>query len=271
MFYAIHVIAGRIPATEIVFIRSIFTSVVLLPLIKRDLRRMTSPASLPLWLRAIAVEFSTVCFTWNLQHTSVGMANALYNTAPLLVLLAAWKTKVEKPSLSRLVDLLFIVVGDFVFWNGTLLHTGVSAAVWTVGLVGATAAASAGIALKRAVLTWNTYTIAWSMSIAGIPETLILRRDPWVVPDRFCILLLAAICLLSLSAQLLIAASFKRLQVSTASALTSTSILFGVSFEILRGEYPTPHGLIGCLLDIFGITRLSISSQQSPPRPGSMP
>jgi drug/metabolite transporter (DMT)-like permease len=145
MFFAVHFIAGRLPATQIIFTRAAVTSLVLFPSVIGKFRQITSRSALPLWLRSFAVEFSTVCFTWNLQHTSVGLANALYNLAPLFVLLAAWQIKTERRSFSRFISLLFVVSGGYVFWIGTSLHARVSAEVWVIGVTGAAAAALRGV------------------------------------------------------------------------------------------------------------------------------
>jgi drug/metabolite transporter (DMT)-like permease len=107
------------------------------------------------------------------------------------------------------------------------------------------------------------------MSIAGIPEAIILKRGPWVIPDSYSAIILIVICLLGLTAQLLLAVSFKRLAASTASALTSSSIVWGVLFEVLQGGYPPPHGIAGCVLYLVGMTPLSMSGKSSKPAHGS--
>ena len=263
MFYVIHINAGRLPATEIVFLRACVALIVLFPFVMGSFRKMMSAASLPLWIRGIAVELSTVCFTWNLQRTSIGLANAIYNVAPLLVLFAAWRIHVERPSLRRLIDFLFIVAGSVVFWMGTSVHARVSAGVWAVGAVGVSASVFAAFALKRAVLIWSPYSLAWSMSLAALPVTLALKHDVWTMPNRHSIFAIGLICLLSILAQLLVATSFKWLEISTASALVPSSIVWGVLFEVFGGSFPTPQGLAGCVLYMFGMTRLSMSKPAS--------
>jgi drug/metabolite transporter (DMT)-like permease len=261
MFYLVHRSVSTLPATEIVFIRACVSVLVLSPYAYRDWRAMVSRASSALWLRSITTELSTICFTWNLQHTSVGFANAIYNIAPLLVLMLAWLTRSERPRLTRLFDFLLVVSGSFLFWSASSMSIGVGY-VWIVGLLGALFATFSQLLLKRAVVRWSPGTLAWSMNLAGIPATLSLRHKPWVVPDHHAFISILLICTLSLFAQILFAISFKRLPGSTASALVPSSIVWGVLLDILRGGFPSEEGLAGCLLYIAGITRIFLAMPQ---------
>jgi drug/metabolite transporter (DMT)-like permease len=109
------------------------------------------------------------------------------------------------------------------------------------------------------------------MNLAGIPATLSLRNKPWVVPDHHTFLLMALICSLSLSAQLLVAISFKWLPGSTASALVPSSIFMGVLLDVLRGGYPTAEGAAGSLLYVTGIARIFLAMPQSSAKRGPPP
>lgn len=265
VFYLVHRLSSALPATEIVFARGLANAILLLPWVVHGLPRMVTRLAIPLWLRSLAVEVAAICFTWNLEHTSVGLANALYNLSPLFVLLGGWALRVEKPSLRQMLNVLFVIFGSGIFWAGTSQHGAVPAAVWTVGFVSGTIAGGAGLALKRATVFWNPPAIAWSMSIAGISVSLLIRRGPWVALTPEIALSLCVICALGLAAQLLLAASFKRLEASTASALTLSSIVWGVLPEVLHGEFPPLHGVAGCSLYLFGMARLSLSPKVRTP------
>src|ERR1700678_4692680 len=91
MIFLIHILAGRAPASEITFLRAVSAVVALLPFIVRHGRRWLQRDALLLWFRSLVGAVSVLCVAWNLQHTSVGFANTLFNLAPILVVMLGAK------------------------------------------------------------------------------------------------------------------------------------------------------------------------------------
>ncbi len=98
MSFVVHSYSGKLPATEVIFFRSVFALVVLGPFAFRDRRKLLSRSANLLWLRSLLGAVSILSFTWNLQHTSIGLASVLFNVAPLGVMLFAWVPDLERKS-----------------------------------------------------------------------------------------------------------------------------------------------------------------------------
>jgi drug/metabolite transporter (DMT)-like permease len=85
MSLLIHFEAGALPATEITFARSLLGIVVTMLFIWRSILHLGHLKMASLWVRALAGAVSILCFTWKLQHTSVAMANIIFNLSLLLI------------------------------------------------------------------------------------------------------------------------------------------------------------------------------------------
>jgi drug/metabolite transporter (DMT)-like permease len=254
MAFLIHVWGGVLPPTEIVFFRALFALVTLGPFAFRDRNRLVSKDAMVLWLRSIVGAVSGLCFTWNLQHTSVGLANVLFNLAPLGVIVFGWISRSEKPALSKMVCLVLVVSGSFIFWFNS--QTTAPALVLAVGLGGALAAAASYTALKHASMRWNPLTLAWAFSFAGFPVSLIFKNGAWV-PLRLNVGLgLLSIVFLATLTQILLALSFKWADLSIATAIIPSSMGWGVALDVASGEPAGGKQIVGCLVYLLGTVRL---------------
>lgn len=110
--------ANALPATEISFARGIVGLSVTLPLIWTRLPQLVQPGSAALWIRAVAGAVSVLCFSWNLQHTSVGMANMLFDSSLLLLLVIGHLGGEVRFTPSSLWALLIAIIGTWVYWYG---------------------------------------------------------------------------------------------------------------------------------------------------------
>jgi drug/metabolite transporter (DMT)-like permease len=263
MIFLIHIMAGTVPASEITFLRAISAVVVLLPFVIRHGGQWLRRNALLLWFRSIAGALSVLCFAWNLQHTSVGFANTLFNLAPILVVVLGAIWGQEKLETGRFVNVVLIVLAGTLFWHGS--RSEVNMAIWVVGLGGISAAAVAYALLKSLPSLWNPFDITWCLNLATLPVTLVFKHGPWVAPVGKVGLLLAAICLLSLVGNALANLSFRYLELSTATALVPSAIIWGVLMDVGRHNFPAIRGIAGCLLYLVATIRLTMKSQI--PRP----
>ena len=113
-FFLIHIAAGMAPASEITFLRAICAVICLLPFVLRHGRQWLGRSSHLLWIRSLVGALSVLCLAWNLQHTSVGFANTLFNLAPLFVVLLGALLSQETLRLGRFVNIILVVIASAV-------------------------------------------------------------------------------------------------------------------------------------------------------------
>jgi drug/metabolite transporter (DMT)-like permease len=255
MIFLIHIMAGSAPASEITFLRAIFAVAVLLPYIMRHGTRWLRRNALSLWLRSVIGALSVLCLAWNLQHTSVGFANTLFNLAPLFVVFLGAIAGHEKLEAGRFVNVLLVVLASALFWYGS--RPEINTVVWAVGLGGMCAAAIAYSLLKSLPSSWNPFDITWCLNLATLPVALLFKHGPWVAPVGKVGLLLGAICLLSLIGNALANLSFRHLELSTAAALVPSAIIWGVLLDVGEHSFPPIQGIAGCLLYLVATIRLA--------------
>lgn len=263
MIFLIHIMAGWVPAAEITFLRAFSAVVVLLPFIVRHRNQWLSRASRLLWLRSAVGAFSVLCLAWNLQHTSVGFANTLFNLAPILVVILGAVWRQERLEIGRFLSVVLVVMASTLFWHGS--RSEASSVVWVVGLGGMIAAAIAYSLLKSVPSLWGPLDITWCLNLATLPVSLIFKHGPWIAPVGTMGLLLGAICGLSLIGNALANLSFRYLELSTATALIPSCIIWGVLLDVTQHKFPAFHGIAGCLLYLVAIFRLATK----PPIPNS--
>lgn len=247
---------NALPATEIGFVRGIVGLSVTLPLVWTRLAQVIQRGSAALWVRAIAGAVSVLCFSWNLQHTSVGIANMLFDLSLLLLLMVGHLGGEFRFTLSSLWALVTALVGTLVYWYG--VNPPLSPNVILIGVFGASAAAIAYTAMKKATRTTDPILIVWGVSVASIPVSLVPGFDGWIMPDGYEWIILMIIGLGMLLSQYLLTLSFSRLPLPLASALIPSSIVWSVLAEaITSGVHATPHAIAGTLIYTAGICGLT--------------
>jgi drug/metabolite transporter (DMT)-like permease len=257
MSFLVHLASGQLPASEIVLVRACCAILVLFPFIVRHRSEWLSRDSTLLWIRSVLGALSVFCFAWNLQHTTVGLANTLFNLAPIAVIVIAAIAKREQLQMSRVFSIVLVVLASALFWHGA--RSEVSPMVWVVGLLGMCAASVAYAMLRSLPSAWNTLDITWSLNLATLPVALLFKQGPWVVPMDSVALTLAAICILSLAGSALATLSFRYMESSTASALIPSAIVWGVLLDLSEHDHPKAQAIAGCFLYVIAIARLTLS------------
>jgi drug/metabolite transporter (DMT)-like permease len=263
MSFLIHITLGKAPASEVAFLRAICAVVVLLPLIVRHGKQWLGRNSLLLWIRSGIGAISVLCFTWNLQHTSVGFANTLFNLAPIFVVLLGASWGQEKLTAARFVPIILVVLASTLFWHAS--RPEVNALVWVVGLGGMCAAAVAYSLLKTLPTFWSPFDITWCLNLATLPVALLFKHGLWIIPLGKVGLFLGAICTLGLIGNALANLSFRHLELSTATALVPSFIIWGVLLDISEHKFPAVQGIAGCVLYLAATIRLIIRPATSAP------
>jgi drug/metabolite transporter (DMT)-like permease len=119
------------------------------------------------------------------------------------------------------------------------------------------AAAVAYSLLKTLPTFWSPFDITWCLNLATLPVALLFKHEPWIVPVGKVGLFLGAICGLSLIGNALANLSFRHLELSTATALVPSFIIWGVLLDIGEHKFPAIQGIAGCLLYLAATIRLA--------------
>jgi hypothetical protein len=187
----------------------------------------------------------------------VGFANTLFNLAPIAVIIVAAIARREKLQFGRFMNIVLVVAASALFWHGA--RSEVTLMVWVVGLAGMCAAAVAYALLRSLPPSWNTLDITWALNLATLPVALLFKQGPWVVPRGSVTLTLATICILSLAGSVLATLSFGYMELSTASALIPSAIIWGVLLDISEHNHPATQAIAGCILYLIAITLLTVA------------
>jgi drug/metabolite transporter (DMT)-like permease len=114
---------------------------------------------------------------------------------------------------------------------------------------------------------WNALDITWSLNIATLPVALLFKHGPWILPIGKVTLSLSAICVLSLAGNALLNLSFEYIELSTASALIPSAIIWGVFLDLGEHQHPAVQGIAGCVLYLLAIVHLVMNRPPVKPSP----
>jgi len=249
--FLVHFSSGQVPTTEVTFALGMVGCFLLLPLVARDLPILLRREGKFIWMRNVAGSISIVCLAWNLQHTSVGVANALFNISPLLVLVGGWCAGGRWPSLRHFAFLILVVAGTSIYWRSG--HGEIGIFVYLVGILGALAASCSYLALKRATMSASPWLIIWGIFFATAIVSILSSRGKWVVPHFEDGLVLLSIGVVSLIGQCFVTRSFALLSASAAVVLVPSSIVWAVLIDsLVRTGGAVTHAVLGSLMYATG-------------------
>jgi drug/metabolite transporter (DMT)-like permease len=253
--FLIYLEASELSAAEILTARSIFGLSVTLPLVWNSLLDLLRRDRMAVWIRAVAGAVSQLAFAWNLQHTSVGLANMLFNFSLFLTLAIGSLVGEVIFSVRTFIELGLIAAGTWLYWYA--VQSPLSGGVIVVGMVGATAAAVAYTALKKASRVADPWLINWAVCLASIPVSLLGNYGEWVVPSWRALLVMLLISIGILVGQYLLIVSFSRLSLALATALTPSSIVWSVIADsLVSGRGPAIQSIAGSAVYAIGIGSL---------------
>jgi len=119
--------------------------------------------------------------------------------------------------------------------------------------------------LKSLPSLWSPFDITWCLNLSTVPVALLSKNGPWTTPVGNTGFLLGAICALSLVGNALANLSFRYLELSTATALIPSAIIWGVLLDMGKHSFPPIQGIVGCSLYLIATTMLAAK----PSRPDS--
>jgi drug/metabolite transporter (DMT)-like permease len=261
LLFLIHALAESVTSQEIAGMRAFTTILLLLPIVARHKGTLFGKKAVTLWVFSIVAAISVFCFTWNLQHTTVGLANTLFNIAPFCILMLGVMSRRERIEWRRSGSVVLVVLASILFWHGSRTEAGWL--IWGVGLGGMCAASIAYIMLKTLPAQWSALDKSWSASVAVLPVVWCFNQSPWLIPSRDACWKLAGLCILGVVASALENMSFQYLDLATATAFIPSSIIWGVLLDMKQHNFPPWQGFGGCLLYLVAIATLISYRPQS--------
>jgi drug/metabolite transporter (DMT)-like permease len=257
--FLIHLEASELSAGAILLACSLFGLGITLPLVWGNLVDLLKPGALAIWVRAVAGAASQLAFMWNLQHTSVGLANVLFNFSLFLTVVIGCLVGETIFRVRTFAELGLIVAGTWLYWYA--VGSSLSSSVVVVGLMGAVAAAGAYAALKKAARIADPWLINWAVCVASIPVSFFSYSGGWGVPSGHALLILLLISVSVLAGQYLLVLSFARLPLSLATALIPSCVVWSVIVDSLTtGIGSAVQSIAGSAIYALGIGSLVFDS-----------
>ncbi|MFZ9596172.1 MAG: DMT family transporter [Bdellovibrionia bacterium] len=241
-----------IPSSQVVFSRGILGALILTPWALKKLPLLIKKENAVLWLRFFAGGASVACLFRNLSVVGVGDASSMQNLSPFFVVLLSWILWGERLSAFEALSMALIFLGVFLLQS----PQGSSLAVWDllIGILGAFLAGVAYLALKRSAQKVSWVLVVWGFSFVSALFVLPFSAHHWVIPSVSQGMGLLAVGISGLVGQIFLTQAFIRLSPAVASALSLSSVLWGVTLEaIYFARAPKPMTLLSYVLILLGV------------------
>jgi drug/metabolite transporter (DMT)-like permease len=267
MAVAAKLATARLAGAEVATVRFLImlAPVLLVPDLRRRARRWQR---LDLLLyRGIFGGLAVLLYYLAIEHVSVGMATLLNYTAPIFAVLFAARFLGERMDPRLVAPLATAFAGVLLVSHGRaaageLLRFG----HWeAVGLASAVLSGAALAAIRAARRTEGSLAIYSSFSLAGLAAAAPFALPAWRSPTGREWLLLAAVGLASIVAQLLMTYSYRWVTNLQAAVVAPVAVLVTIAFDLWRGALPFGlAGAAGTALTVGGV--LALAWLQRPPR-----
>ena len=247
----------RLPAFEIVFIRSFLSCAALWVTLTQ--RKISLKANEPglLWARGIVGYAALQCYFWALPQITLGTAVMLNYTAPIVAVIFSFFVLREKPPL--LVKLLLPVCALGVYLLSSPEIKGHAAAVGA-GLISGLLAGSVYVMIRQSNRTDAPLLIIFYFTLScSVGSVLFLLKTGWVTPTAAEWLVLAVITISSLFGQIFLTYSLQKSPVWAVSPFGYlTPVLALLIGRVIWHEMPNAASLTGgALIILCGIILLN--------------
>ena len=258
--------AGKLPSSELVFIRMFTGLVVLVGFYAVTGRRPHAPRPFLLFLRGAFGGVAVSLYFLAIDYLPVGPATLLNNMGPCwAALFAAWFLH-ERPS-ARVVLGLLVALGG----AGAVIFTTSPVGQFNLGLGAAAGFLSA--VLSGAALTTiralrsdtDSFTVMFSFCLVSALISLPLAALDFRMPDASLWAVSIAVGLCSIGAQFLLTHGLAYVPAASGSAPTLLTTVFSWGMgALLLGEGAGMFALVGALLCIAGVVLASAGASARP-------
>lgn len=268
MSFLVSYASGNFTATELVFVRSVFATLVLLPLVWREVPVLFRRESLSLWVRAITGTCGVIFYFLSLQGTTAANANLLFASSPVFVGAIAWLLFRTTLAREEIFGITLILAGNALIYVPN--NSPIPLDVGLMGTAGAFFAALAFLSIGEAVKRFSPSLVVFSFSVLSLLICPLIPGRSWAAPaDSQGWLFLGSVAVLGLLSQFTSTLSFKYLKSSVATAIGRSSIVFAGVLDIaVAGFRPGAWELASYTLVFLGIFLTHQMRRKLPAGPG---
>lgn len=242
---AVKLLDGDVPTFQYVFIRQLFSLLLIWPLWHRQSKKERALISWKLQLlRAHLILMGSGCMVIAITHLPLATANAVFYAAPLLMLPLSVMLLKETPSLEKVLASLFGFVGVLVVLRPSEFHW---AALFALGT--AMTLALFNITARRLPKEQTVVTTLYWTSLLSLPMSAILCAIYWQPISNTSLLLILASAGLILSYNGLAVAAYKRAPAGNIAIAENSGLVFVTLFGVVWfSEVPDWLTLVGILM-----------------------
>lgn len=201
---------------------------------------------------------AVLCFFLAIEHVPVGTATLLNYTSPVFAALFAALFAGERARAVVIVPLAVALTGVAIVVSSSGKGHGLNFlgfGVWeSVGLLSAILSGAALVAIRVARRTESSWAIFTSFSLFGLMATTPFALFAWTWPSAAQWLVIIAMGLVSIVAQLLMTHGYKWVDNVTAGVIAQLAVVVAtfLGVTILSDPFP-PQAAVGTMLTIGGV------------------
>ncbi len=259
-------LGGRLPVSEIVFVRSLISIVLTLTSLKRLGISPTGKRKGLLLVRGVLGTVALLCFFEALSHLPLAAATILQYTYPTFAALAAWLLLGEKVrkrvGFAVILGWLGIVLVVQPEWMGSGV-TGLPISIVLIALAGALFTALAYVSVRELSRSEHPLVIVYYFPLVSIPITLpfLWQHGSWPLAGEWIWLL--GVGLLTQLGQVWLTTGLKLLPTAQATSINYVQVLFASLWGVLFFLEPFDGWMAMGAICVLGATLISLSARQS--------
>lgn len=264
MAVCIKTASSELPAAQLVFFRSIFGLLIILPIIlPKGIQFIKTPILRIHMLRGFISLCAMNCFFYTIGHIGLSESTLLNATSPLFIGLLAMPVLKEKISLGTAIALVVGFIGvSFILKPGTALFT--LAAL--IGLCSGLLIACAKILVRYMASTEPVMRTVFYFGVFSTLYSSILMIWLWQTPDINDVLIMVVAGICATGGQTLLTYAFTHNEAVTIAPFTYVTVVIATLIGWLAwDELPDIGSGIGAILIITAC--LSLSFQGKLPNP----
>lgn len=269
MSLCVKVAGQRLPASELVFFRSVFGVVITIVMVRQAKVSMWGHRKSLLLLRGAVGFCGLVSYFYAVTKLPLGAVTVLFFTTPGFTALFAALLLKETMARGELIGLamsfagvVFVAQPEFIFGkSGQSLDPFAVAAVLTSAVM----SGFAYTIVRKLRETDHHLTVMFYYPLLAVPLSIPLITNTAIWPTATEWLVIAALGIVTQAAHLLLTRALHADQAGRTLSLSYTQIVFAAVWGVVFfGEVPTMMGVFGALL-VIGGTLLVATRVQSPP------
>ncbi len=257
MTVLVKALGTRIPASEVVFVRSIISVIITLQMLRsRRIPALGNRRGL-LILRGIVGFVALVCFFYAIPRIPLADVTVIQYTNPVFVAVLAAMFLGERIGLRETVSVLLSLIGVAIIARPAFLFGGttiIDPLVALIALAGAFLAAAAYTLVRKLRETEDPLVVVLYFPLVSVPAALPVMWPNMVWPSAVEWLLLLGIGITTQIAQIFLTWGLHAEKAARATAVSYVQILFATLWGIVFfAEYPDLATIAGATLIVAGV------------------